>query len=414
MRYFNTEGPVVADEDYCIPPLDRVDLEEILFLIERKKYFVLHAPRQTGKTSLLKALAERLNANGKYRCLYINVEAAQTAWDDVAAAIAAVFDEMAKRARIMLGDTSLQMQQDEILANRSPDRALHLFLTWWASASPVPLVLMIDEVDTLVGDALISVLRQLRAGYDLRPKHFPHSVILCGVRDVRDYRIFSTKGQNYTSGGSAFNIKAESLRLGDFTEAEMRALLAQHTAETGQAFDDRAVERVWELTRGQPWLVNALAQETCFKNKSGRDRSRAISEVAIDDAKETFILKRVTHLDQLAGILAEGGRPAADRVVRRPLRGGVGALAGVRPAPGQVMGRADLPAGGARGRGFGHSMGDVRRTQGPAKPAPRNSAVGGGADRGTAAIGFGPCSLSRAKPDRCDHLAHVTRRRQLP
>ena len=129
MRYFNTEGPVVADEDYCIPPLDRVDLEEILLLIERKKYFVLHAPRQTGKTSLLKALAERLNANGKYRCLYINVEAAQTAWDDVAAAIAAVFDEMAKRARIMLGDTSLQMQQDEILANRSPDRALHLFLT---------------------------------------------------------------------------------------------------------------------------------------------------------------------------------------------------------------------------------------------------------------------------------------------
>ena len=178
---------------------------------------------------------------------------------------------------------------------------------------------MIDEIDTLVGDALISVLRQLRAGYDLRPKHFPHSVILCGVRDVRDYRIFSTKGQNYTSGGSAFNIKAESLRLGDFTEAEMRALLAQHTAETGQAFDDRAVERVWELTRGQPWLVNALAQETCFKNKSGRDRSRAISEVAIDDAKETFILKRVTHLDQLAGILAED---RVRRVIEPMLAGG--------------------------------------------------------------------------------------------
>ena len=226
MRYFNTEGPVVADEHYCIPPLGRVDLEEILLLIEWKKYFVLHAPRQTGKTSMLKALAERLNADGKYRCLYMNIEGAQTARGDVAAAIAAVFDEMAKRARIALGDTSLQAQQAEILLRRSPNMALNLFLTWWASASPVPLVLMIDEIDTLVGDALISVLRQLRAGYDLRPKHFPHSVILCGVRDVRDYRIFSTKDQNYTSGGSAFISKAESLRLRDLTEAEVRALLA--------------------------------------------------------------------------------------------------------------------------------------------------------------------------------------------
>ena len=321
MRYFNTEGPVVADEHYCIPPLDRVDLEEILLLIEWKKYFVLHAPRQTGKTSILKALAERLNAAGKYRCLYINVEAAQTVRGNVAAAIATVFDEMTKRAHIMLGDTSLQTKQDEILPRRSPTMALNLFLTWWAASSPIPLVLLVDEIDTLVGDALISVLRQLRAGYDLRPKHFPQSVILCGVRDVRDYRIFSSKDQDYTTGGSAFNIKAESLRLGDFTEGEVHALLEQHTAETGQAFTNRAVERVWQLTSGQPWLVNALAQETCFKNKSGRDRSRAISEIAIDDAKETLILKHVTHIDQLAGILAED---RVRRVIEPMLAGGRG------------------------------------------------------------------------------------------
>ena len=323
MRYFNTEGPVFANDHYCIPPLDRVDLDEILELIEWKKYFVLHAPRQTGKTSLLRALAEHLNADGRYRCLYINVEGAQTARNDVGAAIAAVFDEVTKRARIMLGDASLQALQDEILPRRSPNMALNLLLTSWAAVDPKRLVLLVDEIDTMIDDSLISVLRQLRAGYDLRPTHFPQSVILCGVRDVRDHRIFSAKEQDYISGVSAFNIKAKSLRLGDFKGSEVRALLAQHTDETGQEFAPSAVARVWELTRGQPWLVNALAQQACFAQRSRRDPSRSIGETAIDDAKETLILKRVTHLDQLAEQLKE------DRVRRviEPL------LAGTSVAP---------------------------------------------------------------------------------
>ena len=265
MRYFNTEGPVEADDHYCIPPLERVNLDEILRLIEWKKYFVLHAPRQTGKTSVLKALAERLNANGNYRCLYMNVEAAQAFRDDITAATPIVLAELEKRAILVFGDETVQSLIKDVLNHKPAGMALNLVLTTWAAADPKPLVVLMDEIDTMIGDSLISVLRQLRAGYDLRLTHFPQSVILCGVRAVRDYRIFSAKDQNYTTGGSAFNIKAKSLRLGDFSETEMRALVAQHTAETGQLLEDRAVERLWELTLGQPWLVNALAQQVCFE-----------------------------------------------------------------------------------------------------------------------------------------------------
>ncbi|ETR67739.1 MAG: hypothetical protein OMM_11273, partial [Candidatus Magnetoglobus multicellularis str. Araruama] len=77
MLFFNTAGPVNCDDHYCLPPLSRFDLEEILMLIAQKKYFVLHAPRQTGKTSCLLALMKYLNEQGNYECLYINVEAAQ-------------------------------------------------------------------------------------------------------------------------------------------------------------------------------------------------------------------------------------------------------------------------------------------------------------------------------------------------
>ena len=149
--------------------------------------------------------------------------------------------------------------------------------------------MLIDDIDTLVGDTLISVLRQLRAGYNDRSEHFPQSVILCGVRDVRDYRIHSSAERTVITGGSAFNIEARSLRLGDFSETEVRALLAQHTEETGQAFTPNALEMVWEQTRGQPWLVNGLADEACFRNRSGRDRTRAIDADDIRRAREQLL-----------------------------------------------------------------------------------------------------------------------------
>jgi len=83
MRFFNTEGPVNSDKHYCLPPLQRWDLEEILNLIEQEKYFLLHAPRQTGKTTCLLALANHLNRSGRYRALYANIETAQAARERV-------------------------------------------------------------------------------------------------------------------------------------------------------------------------------------------------------------------------------------------------------------------------------------------------------------------------------------------
>ena len=305
MRFFNTEGPVDPGDHYCIPPLERVDLDEILWLIRSKKYFALHAPRQTGKTSTLKALADTLNASGEYRCVYANFEVGQTAREDVARAMRALFDQLGKRASEMLGDNFVRSAKSELLAECGPDSVLNEMLTLWTRADARPLVLLIDEIDTLQGDSLISVLRQLRAGYDERPEGFPQSVVLCGVRDVRDYRIFSNSQGTNISGGSAFNIRAESLRLGDFTPEEVRALLGQHTAETGQEFEPGAVERVWEFTLGQPWLVNALALQACFKDRAGRDRGRPVGAGAIDRARETLVRNRVTHLDQLASQLRE-------------------------------------------------------------------------------------------------------------
>ena len=320
MRKFNTEGPVVAADHYCIPPLERLNLDEVLGLVRDKRYFVLHAPRQTGKTSALLALRDLLNGGteGDFRCVYANVEAAQTAREDVGRAMHVVLGELGDRA-LLAGDESLDRLWPGVLSRFGSERALGAALIRWCTADPRPLVLLIDEIDTLIGDSLISVLRQLRAGYDQRPRSFPQSVVLCGVRDVRDYRIRSRSENAVVAGGSAFNIRAESLRIRDFTRAEVHALLAQHTAETGQAFTPEALEAVWRQTRGQPWLVNALCRRVCFHGEAGSDRTRAITATDIIDAREHLVQSRQVHLDQLADKLREN---RVRRVVEPLLSGG--------------------------------------------------------------------------------------------
>ncbi|MFO1423755.1 MAG: ATP-binding protein [Candidatus Competibacteraceae bacterium] len=305
MRFFNTEGPVMAKDHYSLPPLQRWDLQEILALIDRKKYFLLHAPRQTGKTTCLLALADYLNREGRYRAVYANIEAAQAARERVEVGMAAVVQAIANGARWSLGDEGAQALARQVLQEQAALVGLEGFLTQWCERSPQPLVLLLDEVDALVGDTLISLLRQLRAGYPKRPTQFPQTVVLCGVRDLRDYRIHARSEASPITGGSAFNIKAESLRLGDFIQPEVETLLLEHTAETGQGFTPDALEQVWTLTLGQPWLVNALAYEACFRMRDGRDRSQPIPVARIEQAKENLILRRETHLDQLADKLRE-------------------------------------------------------------------------------------------------------------
>jgi hypothetical protein len=304
MRFFNTAGPVDPADHYCLPPLERLVLDDVLSLIEQKKYFVRHAPRQTGKTPCLLVLMADLNGTGRYRCVYTNAETGQATREDVPMAMATVLSSLGLWAREVLQDEFVARTWQEAV-QRNPFTALEEVLTGWTKCDPRPLVLLIDEIDTLVGDSLISVLRQLRAGYVRRPAGFPQTVILCGVRDVRDYRIHSSTEKAVITGGSAFNIKAKSLRLGDFNRAEMETLYCQYTAETSQRFLPGALDRLWTLSQGQPWLVNALGYELCFRMKAGRDRSQPVTVALVEDARENLILSRQTHLDQLADKLQE-------------------------------------------------------------------------------------------------------------
>ena len=303
MRFFNTAGPINPDIHYYVP--HRLNEIEVQQLIDQQKYFVLHAPRQSGKTTAIKMLVDEINKQEKYKAFYINIEAAQAARNNVIDGLRTILIRF--KAGIINyfsnNDPAIKYLDQEANNPALSGSSLYAFLQFWSQNSDKRIVLFIDEIDSLVGDTLISILRQLRDGYSDRPNAFPQSVCLIGVRDVRDYRIWSIEQNSMVLGGSAFNIKAESLTLPNFSLDQVRMLYLQHSQDTGQQFTDEAIEYAFYLTQGQPWLINALAYQACFKDVT--DRSKPITKDTIKYAKEVLILRRDTHIDQLVHKLHE-------------------------------------------------------------------------------------------------------------
>ena len=298
-RFFNTAGPCNPEDHYMLPPEDRIP--GIRRLIDSKLYFVIHAPRQVGKTTAFATLAKRLTEEGRYAALHASCETAQAAGGDVDAGVTSVLNSIRREARLQIEDQRLRPPEAD--PSVSPQDRLNDLLTRWAETCLRQVVLFLDEIDALLDQTLISVLRQLRSGYPSRPGGFPQSIALIGLRDVRDYKVRMRPESNSLGTASPFNIKVKSITLRNFNREEVARLYGQHTKETGQLFTEDAVELAYELTMGQPYLVNALAFETTWEKVI--DRSIPITARHIEEAKEAIIEKRETHLDSLIDRLRE-------------------------------------------------------------------------------------------------------------
>jgi len=296
-KFFNTAGLCFPGKHYVVDPLKR--LKEVEQLIEKELYFTLHAPRQTGKTTYLYALSRELDARKKYIALVVSFERA---------GVASMTLDNANSTVINAIYNSSIRQLEEKHQPPNPDGKnfsdLYNYLQTWCESQEKPIVLFIDEVDALLDDVLISILRQLRDGYQGRPKHFPSSIALVGLRDVRDYKVKIREEQKSLGTASPFNIKSKSVFMNNFSKDETFELLEQHTTETGQVFSPEVKEEIFSLSMGQPWLVNALANQIVSEILK-EDYSKEITLDIVQEAKNQLILRRDTHLDSLVDKLRE-------------------------------------------------------------------------------------------------------------
>jgi type II secretory pathway predicted ATPase ExeA len=310
-RWFNVADPCRPAIHYMLPPLAR--LPEVPRLIAQQSYFVLHAPRQTGKTTAMQALAQELTASGQWTAVVLSVEVGSAFNQEPGKAEAAILNAWHSAIQHQLSPDLHPPAWPEAPEGRQIGMALSV----WAQTSARPLIVLIDEIDALQDATLVSVLRQLRDGYPQRPLGFPHALALIGMRDVRDYKV-AAGSTGRLGSASPFNIKTRSLTLANFSAAEVATLYAQHTEDSGQSFTPEAVAAAFTLTQGQPWLVNALAKVAV--EELAPDPASTISAEVITTARDVLIARQDTHLDSLAERLRE---PRVRAVIEPILAGGV-------------------------------------------------------------------------------------------
>jgi hypothetical protein len=275
-----------------LPPKERLIGAQLDRYIRDKLYWVLHAPRQTGKTTFLQSWMREINAKAEAVSGYVSVEACQ--------GVTGRTEAMILLNKAVCGFAAVSGLPVPELSFEQPELLLYQTMRKWAElVAPKPLVVLFDETDVLEGDALISFLRQLRSGFVERGiAKFPVSIALVGMRDLKDYLVNSKDG-TAVSPGSPFNIKEDSAVLGNFSENDISRLFAQRMEETGQEITQDALDYAWEQSRGQPWIVNSLFKRATMRVLSENSRE-TVNLAHIQEARQQMILARETHLDSLA------------------------------------------------------------------------------------------------------------------
>ena len=301
-RIFNTAGPCNPQDHYIIDPLRRLG-KEVEKLISQKAFYIIHAARQTGKTTLLLDLADKLNEEGQYYALYCSLDKAETA-ETAEIGIPIILNA------IYWGIVKYELPHPEVFEKymgiANVYNSLQMALTFYCKSLDKPFVIFFDEADCLRRETLIPFLRQLRGGYVERARFpFIHSLALVGMRNIRDYRDEYRLPEQTLGDASPFNVITSSMTMRNFTQAEVKELYDQHTADTGQTFEEGAVGLAWRQTQGQPWLVNAIAYEIVM-NITDDEPKEPISANMVSAAIQTLILRRDTHFDSLIARLHEG------------------------------------------------------------------------------------------------------------
>ena len=284
-------------------------LPDVQALIDEKQYFLLHAPRQSGKTTSIKSFVRKINDDGLYYALYYSLEHL-TGITDSALAMSRFrlgFNMAIKTCNI---DAHIGLSAEAFLdelksKSEFEEFSVQLCLSSLSKKLDKDLVVFFDEADSLNGQPLLDFLTQLRIGYVNRDEtSFPRSIALIGMVSIEDYKASIRPQSETLDSGSPFNIITEALTLADFTPEEVRALYAQHTEATGQAFEGDAVGCAWYWSEGQPWLVNALAREAVAKILA-KNYSQAVTADHIDQAADHIMRRRDTHLLSLMARLKE-------------------------------------------------------------------------------------------------------------
>ena len=294
-RFFEDAGMVDPGSAY------HVDLDHVLntkgqhikTMVDMGRYFSIFAPRQSGKTTFFKDFCSRLAKDPTYIPILLSFQDYKNISGEQFYSL--IDESLLKQliSRLTLVDCP-QLEhvkaymQEHPIADHISLRKLFEGLNGLIERKKI--IIFIDEFDGIPQSELenfLTTLRELYQEYKGRDDKALYSVGLVGIRNVTKLIV---------GGVSPFNI-ADQVKLPPFTLKNVRDLYGQYTGETNQPFTEEAVEKVFEQTSGQPWLVNRIG--TILTVDIRPETVVPITAEDVESALETLLYEENSHFDNI-------------------------------------------------------------------------------------------------------------------
>jgi hypothetical protein len=256
MRHFCSYGPVDCQDHFCVKRQELVTLgvNQLIGIPDKGgHYFTIWAPRQCGKTWLMRQIKQEIARQYPEKFALLNFSLGKLRGLEVSTE---------QKTDMIEFPLTLSELLEETLPGEPDVSSWTDFRRLFSTKQGLwdrPLILLLDEVDALpsvLSDIMVAQFREL---YLDRKNNWLHGLALVGIQAV-----LGTANQQ----GAPFNIQ-RSLRVPNFTPEEVKELYRQYIEESGQVIEATVVDKVYQSTRGQPGLVSWFGELLTEKYNPG-------------------------------------------------------------------------------------------------------------------------------------------------
>ncbi|BDU51480.1 AAA family ATPase [Haliovirga abyssi] len=294
MKEFNITGTCIPEEHYMVDTTSK--LNEIIKLIEKRKYFTINRPRQYGKTTTMYLLERKLRDNKEYLLISISFEGIGEVPFENEKNLSKVFIKLLRKELKLKKETKLIKFIDE--NNRVTNfEELDEFITDFILEANKKVILMIDEVDKSSNNQLflnfIGMFRDKYLRRNMGKDYTFNTVILAGVHDVKNLKLKLRPDETRTLN-SPWNIALDFDIDMSFNSEEISTMLIEYEVDAKTGMDIKNIsEKIYMYTNGYPFLVSKLCK--VIDEKLDRD----FSEKGLEEAIKIILNSNNTLFDDV-------------------------------------------------------------------------------------------------------------------
>ena len=251
MKQFCIAGNCIPEKHYMVDVSNR--LNKLENLIINDTYFIINRPRQFGKTTTLKCLMN--NLRDKYYVVFLDMQFILKDDDFINLFITLFYKSWVNQGY----DKDLIFnlyEKYKIGVHRIYDLVDDLDL--FCKKVDRPIVLLIDEIDCMIGNQCFIDFLSIIRGYYIQSNKFFKSIILSGVQDIINLKI---KMHSNFIGNSPWNIAYYFDDDMGFSLNDITGMLSDYSKERGLSLDIEAVSSlIYDYTNGYPVLVSFICK----------------------------------------------------------------------------------------------------------------------------------------------------------